>query len=69
MIVYLVEIIDFGNGVQQTYTDSVWINMTNAQCQVDSLNNDFDQHYPESDSFAKMKQMKVQDYEVGRDVL
>jgi len=69
MNIYLVEIIDFGNGVQQSYTDSIWVNRTNAQCQVDRLNNDFDNHYPENDSFAKVKQMKVQDYEVGRDVL
>ena len=69
MIVYLVQIIDFTDVIHRTYNDSIWINMTNAQCHVDRLNNDFDQNYPESASFAKMKQMKVQDYEVGRDVL
>ena len=67
MIVYLVQVIDFTDIIQRTYNDSIWIDRTNAQCQSDRLNIDFDNHY--EDCFAQVKQMKVQDYEVGRDVL
>jgi len=68
MVIYMVQIIDTGERyIKQTYIDSVWKDMTNAQCQVDRLNDEFERYYPENNHYAKMKPMKLQDYEVGRD--